>query len=172
MLRIIIAQKRILSSFILHPNDYGTIVEHLPGKLRARVADALKILCDNDVYALKHDNEEGVLLFQDGRAYACEPIQKFLTKDFVEPLEETVYLLGWYIIPHIHSTIIPWRADGCFVCRDCGGEQKFYNNNRCISPECPSHKKWAEVIDGYVPPKDTNHAVPVALDLKSSAFFW
>lgn len=170
MLKIIIAQKRILSSFILHPNDYGAIVEHLPEKLRARVSDALKILGDNGVHALEYENEAGMLLLQDGKSFAFEPAPEFLTKDFVRSLTDTIYLLSWFVGPHI-SPPSPWREDGWFLCNNCGRSQVFYNNNKCLAPECSSHKKWVEIIDGYVLPKDTDPAVPVALDLKASAFF-
>lgn len=153
MLRIIIVQKKILNSFILRSKDSGMITEHLPEKLRDRVADALKILCDNDVNALEYDNEAGVLLLQDGRPFAFDPAPEFLTRDFVRSLADTMYLLAWFIGPHI-SPPSPWQEGGWFLCNNCGRHQVFFNNNKCLAPECSSHKKWAEVIDGYVPPEN------------------
>ena len=151
MLKIIIVQKRILSSFILRSNDSGVIVEDLPAKLRNRVTDALKILCDNGVHALEYDNNEGLVLLQDGKYYAFELIPKCL-QDFAKSLTDTMYLLNWFVCPHIYPPV-QWRADGMLVCKDCGSAQKLYNSNKCQSPECPSHSKWAEVDAAYVPPK-------------------
>ncbi|MBI5798677.1 MAG: hypothetical protein HZB10_01985 [Candidatus Yonathbacteria bacterium] len=128
----------------------GKILSELPEKLRRRVVKTLNILHKNKIsgltYSMKGNLLRTVALFH-------------LHEDEAMSLTETIELLHWYL-NKLSSGGYSMRA----VCEDCNSELSHgaQLGGKCPYTMCPSHKKWAEVIDGYKIPKSlTEGALPV-----------
>lgn len=128
----------------------GTI-KRLPPKLRDRTAKALETLQEKSVTKLAYDKEQGLRLSVNDAWYPCESVPGFLLKDFIPEIITTVDLLYWY-----SNQVNSRKFGGQLICPDCDSEQSngAQFGDKCQYSICPSHKKWAEVIDGYIPPDD------------------
>ena len=154
MLQILIIGNDTSGSLVLHNGSYVGTIRRFRKKLSDRVVGVLDILRKSNVSGLKYDKQQGLVLSKDGQGYLCDLslVPSILAKEDVQPLIDTISLLHWYLEPHIHYP----HPGGIYgaepICRDCGYSQLMYDDDKCSSPVCPSHKKWAEVIDGYEPP--------------------
>lgn len=159
MLQIINIGTDASGSLVLHNNEYVGTIKRFPKKLSLRVIGVLDRLREGNVYGLKYHKQQGVVLSKDGDGYLCDlsVVPSILDKDSVMQTNEAIKLLHWYLEPNIHYPH-PGSIYGAEpICCDCGYSQPIYdigNIGKCSSPECPSHKKWAEVLCGYIPRTD------------------
>lgn len=156
MLQILIIGTDTSGSLVLHNDEYVGTIKRFPTKLSLRVTAILDKLRKSTVSGLKYYKQQGLVLSKDGQGYICDLsiVPSILDKDSVLQTNEAIKLLHWYLEPHIHYPHPGGISDTDPICCDCGYSQLMYDADRCSSPECPSHKKWTEIIDGYVPHSD------------------
>lgn len=160
MLKIMVLADNIsVSAFpIIYKGNYTGTIGKLPQKLSARVAEAMEVLRDEDVTEVMY-GEFGIIVtshkVNHGGSGVCG-----------QSITETIELLDWYFIPHL-SARDPDRIGGSLVCSDChqSQPQAVSSDGFCKNPLCSSHAKWAEIIEGYVPPANKLAKVLTCLSL-------
>lgn len=154
MLNILIIASNVANSpLVLNKEGRGS-VSKLPDKLRTKVLELISILNEMGVSEIEYNNEGHFVLTRNSRNYAVVPCPDFLKGVSVTQLTETTQLLHWYLGEHMRAEH-PGSLGSPVICCDCGFTQMRGEpfHEYCDFTACPSHAKWAEVIEGYKPLK-------------------
>lgn len=144
MLRINIDSTSTSASTIEYNKIARGTVGDLPGKLSRRITEVIEPLRSNGVYLLEYKKERIILTSKD---------RDYVGNTILPPLKKAIQLLAWYLISHIVE-MTPGVLGGEHRCTECNTAQLLDTDDKCQFTGCPSHKKWAEVIDDYESPKD------------------
>lgn len=156
MLKIQIIANNVANSPITYNGENRGPIKELPEKLRLRVIEVARDLNNTDVGEIQV-TEECIILSHEGKKIGISTDQKFLKPKSVVPFIEAMNLLHWYLGPHIYGKN-PGTVGGQDGCHDCHCTQPggIPHSHYCAYAHCPSHAKWAEIIDGYEPPVNPN----------------
>ncbi|OHA79469.1 MAG: hypothetical protein A2747_01040 [Candidatus Yonathbacteria bacterium RIFCSPHIGHO2_01_FULL_44_41] len=150
MLKITIVTNDISASVIRYNEGYVRSVSSLPKKLCKRVTEALDEFKKANPRLFARPLE---IQYSPSRPYIFMGSTNYrLSGVYDETLVETIKLLHWYMSPHIFTSSTNGVLGSKITCLDCGTEQMMYDASKCQSRACPSHKKWEEIIESYVPP--------------------
>jgi len=87
-------------------------------------------------------------------------------QDFMKATIERTALLHWFLGTHLNARD-SGNIGGPLVCSDChqSQPQAVSFDGFCKNPFCSSHAKWAEAIEGYVPPENKFERAFAILDI-------
>ncbi|MCK9345100.1 MAG: hypothetical protein M0P64_03195 [Candidatus Pacebacteria bacterium] len=153
MLKIKIIANNIAGSELTFNNEECRTIANLPEKLRARVINEVAQLSEKGVSEVEY-KEKHFLLSRKDQNYAIDPCPSFMNDVFLSSFIETIQLLYWYLGPHLRARD-PGLLGGSIICSECSLTQRRGNHfsTYCEFTGCSSHEKWAQVIEGYEPPK-------------------
>jgi len=153
MLKILIIANDVGNSVIKWNEDNCGVINGLPQKLRDKVMQQVVTLHDRRVSIVEYE-EHHFVLARDMQNYTGIPYPEFLKDISTTILIETIQLLYWYVAPHLRARD-PDLLGTTLICCECGLTQRKGSGHHayCEFVGCPSHAKWAQVIDGYECPK-------------------
>lgn len=151
----IIGQEEEMKKVSELPEGIRTIIVLLLASLWEVNQIIIKGEIQDALFALKPDNRYVDLAIFDSKREFEPPINP----EFRTAME----LLKWYLGPHW----IGWGGAGVIGgsvhCVDCGySKPAGASGEYCPDPNCPSHKKWKQVIGlSYQPPENPLFAVEI-----------